>query len=323
MPLVSLPNQEIITDPSRRHVFTYLFDVMMGNPNGDPRHPSNYPRQETRSRRGYVTDGAQKRWIRDTAERLYEGRDHYQIFVRSKGQPLNAILRQIDENLRGGTVREETGGGGTATLVKPAKQERVVADMRARRDAVVDAYWDTRMFGQVMGTGRFPAESVKGPIQIVAAKSVHAVEVVDMQITRVVPTREEDVEERGKLTEFGSKPIILYGLYQAFGFYNTPYARSSEEGGTGVTREDLVLLWSSIQSMFELLRSAAKGMMSFRGLYIFSEQSQFGNEHAHKLFGRVHTDLKDGVTRPGGWEDYRVWADREGLPETITLTVIE
>jgi CRISPR-associated protein Csd2 len=295
----------------------------MGNPNGDPRHPNNYPRQELRTHRGYVTDGAQKRWIRDTAEWLYEGRERYQIFVRSKGKPLNALLREVDEALHGraSAVEEASPGGGTATLVK-GKTERVVADMRARRNTVVQAYWDVRSFGQVMGTGRFPAESVKGPVQIVAARSVHPIEIMDMQITRVVPTREEDVEERGKSTEFGNKPIVAYGLYQAFGFYNTPYARSIDDGGTGVTREDLVLLWTAIQSMFELLRSAAKGMMSFRGLYIFSQQSQFGNEHAHTLFQRVQAQLRPGISRPSEWGDYVITADGAGLPETITLTQI-
>lgn len=327
MTLVQLPNEEIITDPKRRHVFTYFFDVFMGSPNGDPNHPNNFPRQDPRTRRGEVTDGCQKRWIRDTAEMLWEGRERYQIFVRSRGRPLNALLRAIDQNLHNGASEpgeEVEGGGATATLVKAtAKKKRVASDMRQRRDAVVDAYWDTRMFGQVLATGDYPGESVKGPVQIVTARSVHPIEIMDMKITRVVRTREKEKDEasQGEGT-FGHKPIIHYALYQALGFYNTPFARSLEDGGTGVTSQDLVLLWTAIQSMFELQRSEAKGMLSFRGLYIFSQQSQFGNEHAHKLFERVQARLQAGLSLPQEWRDYTITADDTGLPETITLTII-
>ena len=327
MTLVQLPNEEIITDPARRHVFTYLFDVVRGNPNGDPGHPNNFPRQDPRTKHGYVTDGCQKRWMRDTAEMLWEGRERYQIFVRSRGRPLNALLREIDENLHNGASESGEvveGGGATATLVKTTtRKKRDASDMRKRRDAVVDAYWDARMFGQVLSTGDFPAESVRGPVQIVTARSLHPVEIMDMSITRVVRTKEKEGDEasQGEGT-FGHKPIIPYALYQAFGFYNTPFARSMEDGGTGVTRQDLVLLWTAIQSMFELQRSEAKGMLSFRGLYIFSQQSPYGNEHAHKLFERVQISLQPGLSLPRWWEDYSITADNTGLPETITLTSI-
>jgi CRISPR-associated protein Cas7 len=91
--------------------------------------------------------------------------------------------------------------------------------------------------------------------------------------------------------EFGHKPVVRYGLYQVSGIYNTPFGRGIEDGGTGVTDQDLELLWSAIQEMIELQRSEAKSEMHYRGHYIFSQQSQFGNEHTHKLLERIRVQL--------------------------------
>lgn len=39
--------------------------------------------------------------------------------------------------------------------------------------------------------------------------------------------------------------------------------------------------------MFEHDRSAARGQMSTRGLYVFEHESELGNAHAHALFDRL------------------------------------
>ena len=318
---------DTITDPGRRHVWLFLFDCEFGNPNGDPKRPNNLPRQDMRSKRGYITDGAQKRWLRDTAGKLVEGlgkaeeeEARYDIFIRSRGMPLNAVLRQVDEGLHGGTEMGEDGGGGVATLAKP-KVRRDQDEMRARRNAIVGRFWDQRMFGGVNGTGDFPAESVRGPVQIVAATSVHPIDIWDNQISRVVATTEADAKA-GKATEFGHKAIIPYGLYWSKGFYNAPLGTSIESGGTGVTSDDLLLFWVAMQEQFELTRSAAKGYMSFRRLFIWSHESQYGNMPSHKLFERVQVVLNEGVTSPRAFADYSIAVNQDDLPNSVTLTVI-
>jgi len=56
--------------------------------------------------------------------------------------------------------------------------------------------------------------------------------------------------------------------------------------------------------MWDLDRSASRGMMTCRGLYIFTHESPFGNAPAHHLFERVvmnmHTELVMEIYRPGG-----------------------
>jgi len=49
--------------------------------------------------------------------------------------------------------------------------------------------------------------------------------------------------------------------------------------------------------MFEHDRSAARGQMSTRGLYVFKHDSELSNAHAHALFDRL------GVTRSNGNSD--------------------
>jgi CRISPR-associated protein Csd2 len=43
----------------------------------------------------------------------------------------------------------------------------------------------------------------------------------------------------------------------------------------------------AIKSDFEHDRSAARGPMSTRGLYVFEHESELGNAHAHALFDRL------------------------------------
>jgi CRISPR-associated protein Csd2 len=51
-------------DPTKRHDFLFVFDVLDGNPNGDP-DAGNLPRVDPQSMHGIVTDVAIKRKVRD------------------------------------------------------------------------------------------------------------------------------------------------------------------------------------------------------------------------------------------------------------------
>ena len=84
---------------------------------------------------------------------------------------------------------------------------------------------------------------------------------------------------KGKTTEIGRKALIPYGLYVAHGFYSPAFAEK-----TGVTSADLELFWEALVKMWELDRSASRGMMAPRGLYVFSHDNKLGRAPAHKLF---------------------------------------
>jgi CRISPR-associated protein Csd2 len=173
-------------------------------------------------------------------------------------------------------------------------------------------FYDIRMFGAVMTT-HVNAGQVRGPLQLTFARSVDPVIPQDLAITRVAITREEEREQ--KETEIGRKTLIPYGLYVGYGFYSPFFAKQS-----GATEADLELFWDALVNMLDLDRSAARGMMNLRGLYIFTHEKKLGNAPAHVLFDLVRPELHDGVASPRKFSDYTVHVDEENLPKGVDLT---
>ena len=71
--------------------------------------------------------------------------------------------------------------------------------------------------------------------------------------------------------------------------------------------------------MFEHDRSAARGEMATRGLYVFKHDSELGNAHAHALFERIAIQRKEGVEVPRSFGDYLVRVDDANLPNGVSL----
>lgn len=69
----------ICTDPEKRHDFVILFDVTLGNPNGDP-DAGNLPRVDPETMHGIVTDVAIKRKIRNYVQLAQD----MPIFIQSQ-----------------------------------------------------------------------------------------------------------------------------------------------------------------------------------------------------------------------------------------------
>jgi len=144
-------------------------------------------------------------------------------------------------------------------------------------------------------------------------------------ITRVAVTREEDANivvgeesgqgESGKTTEMGRKAMVPYGLYRGYGFVNPHLGKQ-----TGFSVEDLSIVWEALQYMWDLDRSASRGLMACRGLYIFSHATAVGNAPAHALFECIEVRCQDGVEVPRKFSDYQVAVNEQGLPEGVTLT---
>ena len=172
-------------------------------------------------------------------------------------------------------------------------------------------FYDIRMFGAVLSTG-LNAGQVRGAMQLTFGRSLHPVQPQDLAVTRVAVT---DAKDREKLQTIGRKTLIPYGLYQSHGFYSPAFAAK-----TGVSEADLDLFWRALIQMWELDRSASRGMMSPQGLYVFSHESKLGNAPAHKLFERVRVELKADVTIPRKFDDYQVVVDEDNLPDKVHLT---
>ena len=78
---------------------------------------------------------------------------------------------------------------------------------------------------------------------------------------------------------------------------------------TGFSTDDLGLLFEALKNMLEHDRSAARGEMSTRGLYVFRHESELGNAPAFSLFSRLTVKRKQEVTVPRSFEDYDVRFD--------------
>ena len=70
--------------------------------------------------------------------------------------------------------------------------------------------------------------------------------------------------------------------------------------------------------MFEHDRSAARGKMCLRKLYIFKHDSALGNSPAQILFDKIRINKKEGVMSPRKFDDYIINIDEE-MPEGVTF----
>jgi CRISPR-associated protein Csd2 len=176
-------------------------------------------------------------------------------------------------------------------------------------------YFDVRTFGAVMSTGKdekCPCGTVRGAVQFSFAKSVDPIYPQELTITRQIQTKEKD-REKNEGT-MGRKSIVPYGLYRADGYVSAMLAQKL----TKFSEEDLELLWNAIINMFEHDRSAARGKMCVRKLYVFKHDSLLGNAPANVLFDKIVIGKKDGVEVPRSFNDYEITVD-ENMPEGVEL----
>ena len=286
-----------------RYDFVFLFDCQDGNPNGDP-DSDNKPRLDPQTTHGLVSDVCLKRKIRDYVlyAKSVKGsvEKGYDIFVLG-GMALELRQKLAYDNLEG---QIEWKGKDTAKeAIEKAAQW------------MCGNFFDVRSFGAVMSTKEFNCGQVRGPVQVTFARSIDKVLPLDHTITRVAYTKEEKRESSTGSTEMGGKYTIPYGLYLAHGYINPFFAAK-----TGFSDDDLALLWKALGNLFELDRSAARGTMATRGLYIFKHECKLGNAQAQRLFESIQVQKKDGVESPRTFADYTVsLPDAGSLPSGIAL----
>ncbi|MEY4530736.1 MAG: hypothetical protein RLZZ156_1457 [Deinococcota bacterium] len=304
---------------NNRYEFMLIFDCENGNPNGDP-DTENLPRIDSQDGHGLVSDASLKRKIRDLVARIGE-----KIFVE---HDIN-LNRKIFE------AREKTGKAGKAT--------KEAVDQAAK--LMCETYFDVRTFGAVMSTGANAGQLV-GPVQIIPARSVDPIHIMDWGITRVAVTETvknakslgdyevwEVNQPKDQLRTMGRKALIPYGLYVAKGFISAFDAEN-----TGFSEDDLQLLFEALLNMFEHSRSGSRGMMSARKLVIFKhigdaikpehseQQAKLGRVPAHYLLDLgsvVSITRKDTNRPPRAFNDYTVTVDASVLPKGIEMLVLD
>ena len=270
--------------------FVYIFDVQDGNPNGDP-DAGNLPRVDAETGMGLVTDVCLKRKVRNYIQTAKGQADGYDIFIKEKAV-LNTLIDKAHDD----------------SEVKDAKDKTEAARMYMCKN-----YYDIRTFGAVMSTGK-NAGQVRGAIQLTFARSADTIATAEHSITRMAVATEKEAEKQGGDNRtMGRKATVPYGLYVCHGFISANLAQQ-----TGFSEEDLELFWDALKNMFDVDRSAARGLMSAQKLIVFKHDSVLGNAPANKLFDLVKVKkVCDGA--PRSFSDYTVTIDKEGLPANVTV----
>ena len=255
-----------------RYDFVLLFDVKDGNPNGDP-DAGNLPRMDAETGHGLVTDVSLKRKVRNYVGLVKGCAPPHDIYIREKGV-LERTHRAAYEAI--GATGELADDGGKK------KRKGSEDSVKAARDWICKNFFDVRTFGAVMSTG-VNCGQVRGPVQMTFARSVDPVIASEHSITRMAVATEAEAEKQdGDNCTMGRKHTVPYGLYRSHGFVSSFLAKQ-----TGFSADDLELFLKALEDMFEHDRSAARGQMATRGLYVFKHDSELGNAHAHALFDRL------------------------------------
>lgn len=249
-----------------RYEFLYLFDCENGNPNGDP-DAGNAPRIDPEDMHGLVSDVAIKRRVRNYIQAAFGNQTPNAVFVE----------HATNLNTKIALGHEQTGGmppyDGKKNKWMTTKNKAYAA-----REWLCNSFFDIRTFGAVMSTGP-NAGQVRGPVQIAFSRSLDPILPMDASITRMAVADNEikganvgsaefraweDKQPEDELRTMGRKALIPYGLYACKGFVSAHLAQ-----GTGFSDDDLNHLWEALKGMWDHDRSASKGMMSCRGLYVF------------------------------------------------------
>lgn len=313
-----------MTALANRYDFVLLFDVLRGNPNGDP-DAGNLPRLDPETNHGLVSDVSLKRKVRNYIEFARNGAAGFNIYVQE-----GAIL---NEQHRKAYLAERPDDEKAA---KDAKLNPKNEDEAVRlRDFMCHNFFDVRAFGAVMSTG-INAGQVRGPVQMTFAQSVEPIVPQEITITRMAATNEAEKKQRSEAQEegndrtdnrtMGRKYIVPYGLYRSHGFISAKLAER-----TGFSGVDLDALREALASMFEHDRSAARGEMAMRKVVAFKHANPLGNAPAHELFDRVKVGRNvdgefrkidrrlDNLPPAREFADYKIEIDRNGLPDDVEI----
>lgn len=312
-----------MTTIAHRYDFVLVFEVVNGNPNGDP-DAGNLPRLDPETNRGLVTDVSLKRKIRNYVDLARGGQDGFHIYVQ-EGAILNDKHREAYRALR----PDDPKVGKDAKLnPKNDDEAKQLTAFMCRN------FFDVRTFGAVMSTG-VNAGQVKGPVQMSFARSVEPIMPLEISITRMAATNEaekkqkaegDDSNDRTDNRTMGRKHIVPYGLYVAHGFISAKFAER-----TGFLAGRSRPAFEALETMFEHDRSAARGEMATRKLIVFRHENALGNAPAHALFERVRIGRNvdgefheidarlDNLPPARAFSDYVVEIDREGLPQGVEI----
>lgn len=214
----------------------------------------------------------------------------------------DAVKKEIEDWLKNAELSKKSISFIKSVLKEAKPKKQTSNETEGGRLWMCSNFYDIRTFGAVLSLKSAPnCGQVRGPIQFTFARSVDPIVTSEHSITRMAVATEKEAEKQGGDNRtMGRKATIPYGLYVCHGFVSANLAKQ-----TGFSQEDLDLFWKALKNMFDVDRSAARGLMSAQKLIVFKHDSVLGNAPANKLFDLVKIEKKcDGVAR--SFSDYQV-----------------
>jgi CRISPR-associated protein Csd2 len=287
-------------DPKKRIDATLLVEYNMSSPNGDPDN-DNRPRILDRegASYAYTTDSCIRRSVRDFAQKNH-GVNLYVAHgaVLSEVQAAYATADALVKDLWDGRVF-----GGTFT--KFGNKGRVTApfgfDTRSTHPVTEITLRQTRVAGEKQDQEKLLAKMAK--------KANQAVE--DMT------DDDRQLAEDARRANMGSHTVLQHALMRT----NISYTPNHGDR-TGVTPEDMAILWDSLVGCWGDRKSSSRPDIRFRRLVVFEHDNARGRAHGHKLQDRVRVDLDPILCQSGqptAWSDYDITVDTTNLPAGITV----
>jgi len=206
---------------SSRREFLFLYDIKMGNPNGDP--DENRPRVLPDGTH-YVTDVRLKRFIRD--------------FLKTQGQ---AIL--VD------TIEDRTTNltGRVAAHLKEVGREK--ADGAELVDIILGSFVDARLFGSSLAfkahekwEPKPQPKTLTGAVQINHGEVLHEAQEVDIHGTSIFGSEEEKAQ--GTFTTYYALRYALIGFNGVANEHSAALSRMTDEDYNAL----LSAMWRSVRS---------------------------------------------------------------------------
>jgi len=278
----------------KRYEFVLFFEAENSNPNGDP-DAGNMPRIDPETSHGLVTDVCLKRKVRNYVDLIKDDKTRFDIYVRERAV-LNTLNKEAYAN-QGLTIKEK-------------KLPADIGQASALTAYMCNRFYDIRAFGAVMTT-EVNCGQVRGPIQFAFAKSLDPIFPREISITRMAVTNEKDIEKERTM---GNKHIVPYAVYRAEGYVSASLAEK-----TGFSQEDLEVFWEALLNMFEHDRSAARGKMGSRKLFIFEHENKLGCAPAYKLFEAIKTERINPVNPVRAFSDYKIMVDKQAIPSGVQV----
>ena len=299
-----------ICDAKKKYDFIFLVDIHDGNPNGDP-ELDNRPRFDEETYEGEISDVCLKRKIRDYVDIVHGKEPRNEIYILNRGEFLETVNTNLMKACEADT---EFLSRFPEPFVEKKKQKELKGEVLTAY--FCKRYFDVRAFGAVPGM-KSENSTIRGPIQIKFGRTIDPITIEEHSISRVVqskPSKEGNEEVHGT---FGTKYTVRYGLYRFSGHYSPFLGRK-----TGFTDDDLRLFWEAMLRWPAIDSSAARSLMSVRGLYIFAHDDPFGNAPAQDLFDRITINLQEELDTPRRFADYAITIKESGLPDGVTLTTL-